>query len=80
MICRFLSILISMISTVTASSNAELDVSSSSWPVDFSPVVLRTAEGDGATDATDLAPLWTSRAEVEQSGPAVKLSPDSCGP
>ena len=57
-------------------SGAELDVSTSTWPVDFPLGVLRTVEGAGATVTIDLASLWSSRAEAEQSGRTVKLSPE----
>ena len=65
--------------SVPESSGVELDVNPCAWPVDFPPVVLRTVEGAEATGMMDLASLWTSRAEAEQSGLTVKLSPQHAG-
>ena len=77
-----------MFSTVTAETSsasgnlvpersaAEVDVRSSTWLVGFSLVVVRAVEGAEGSDMIHFASLWTSRAEDEQSGLVVKLSPE----
>ena len=54
-------------------SGAELGVISSTWLVGFLLLVFQAVDEAGATHVIDLASLWSSRVEAEQSGLTVKL-------